>query len=272
MILGDEHAIIACIKLFNALINCIVFKLLSAKIKCKKSLIFFSNLISFTVTATFIISIILGSCIFAININELVSDLNFNPFVTGLICAMLLIVYYIIVFGILLIVFICLLNKLKFNSISEEEKYSFFLLKEKHQVIVILEKDNKNVFLLADFINKNEIKPAIYTRYNKKIGLLNRNCKTVMYSIMSDNEFKDIRITEVYNKNTKSRMLVVATKKIYNISLNNINLNLYHTPDETLSYNIYGIKVSNDEVNAIKINQNKYKLQKKKYDIPFISK
>lgn len=170
----------------------------------------------------------------------------------------------------------------RFPSIKEEVQYS----KEKdsknfHSVLCILGKTDSDCFVLADFKQKNEIRPAIYTRRRKKVTLIDlRTDVTYFKSINLNNTEKydeqhEVRIRRIKNRITKTQMIYFASDiKNLDIYFNQCLVPKINCEDKIGKFAIYGIveDSENCNCNVVNINGCDYPLIETPVEFYFINK
>lgn len=167
---------------------------------------------------------------------------------------------------------------IRFKSIKDEIQYSNEKYPEKaHTIISILRQTTSDLFVLAYFEKRNEIKPAVYTKRKSKISLMDLRIKTTYYKKLYLEECNDeyIRIHRLENKTTKTKMIFFAsTSKNLQIRINDQLIPKIDCGNKLGDFSIYGI-IENDKncnINTVNINGCNYLITETPVEHYFINK
>ena len=170
---------------------------------------------------------------------------------------------------------------LRFDSFNEEIEYIKNSPQEKHNILSILYETDHDYFVLADFYESGELRPAVFTKYKNKIGIFDLRTDVTYFKKIylknsdDDSEKCNIRVRRIKNKSTKSQMIFFAT------SANNLEL---HFNNEVIpkincyskigEFSIYGIIENNKNTNCnvVQVNGLEYPLIETTVQYFFINK
>lgn len=166
----------------------------------------------------------------------------------------------------------------RFISIKDEVQYSNEKYPDDaHTVISVLSQTTSDLFVLAYFRKRNEIRPAVYTKRKNKITLMNLRIKTTYYKKLYLEECKDeyIRIHRLENKTTKTKMIFFAsTANNLQIRINDQLIPKIDCGNKVGKFSIYGAIENNDNQNIdiVNINGCDYQIVETSVEFYFINK
>lgn len=170
---------------------------------------------------------------------------------------------------ILLLMIVFAIVKPSFNSIDEEVEFCKNNNILVHSVLEILEIDDRNIFVIAKYLNNHRIIPALFTKSHGKINLMDVLDRTITYYPIDIEDNKSVKISCVTNLLTKSSMLIVTSREDILCYRRNSLIPLIRRCDSKWKVNIYGMIINEKNINIdeICINSKSYKLieNKKQY-------
>lgn len=256
---------------FFKMIELLYTEILPNKILSKKSI--FAKI--FEILKVLIFSCLAISIILAILIVLIYLIKQIDNFILAVFLIALSVILTVAVVSITLILSIHSAEFLSFqDEIDVSNEYNF----EKHTIIAVLKKTDKDIFVLADFKSKHELRPAVFTKKNNTISLINLKTKTTYYKkiYLGDyDEFEYIRIQRLENKTTKTKMIFFAsTVNNLKIHFNNQLIPKIDCGNKLGKFSIYGM-IENDDsqnVNTVNINGCDYSIIETPVKYYFINK
>lgn len=161
---------------------------------------------------------------------------------------------------------------IEFDSFEDEINFSKIKGLSKHTVLLILQETKNDCFVLANFDDYIGIRPAVYKKRRKRIGLIDLYQKTTWYKKIfldksENNDNNDIRILRIKNKSSKTQMIVFTTKiNSLDIYINNVKIPKIDFENKIGEFYLYG-KIENSKTmncTTVNINGSNYNLMESK--------
>lgn len=195
--------------------------------------------------------------LFTINTAYFVTHSDF-PILTLVLAIVIILISYIIL--------VIKIYGIRFHSIKEEIQYTTDTYpSDKHSVLTFLQQTEKDCFVLAYFKKSGEIRPAVYTKYGRKITLLDLRTDTIFYkkiclSVNNDYNTDNVRVRRLRNKSTNTQMVFFASDiDPLDIYIKNRKADYYGSIGK---FSVYGMIDDTETVNTnvITINGCEYQL------------
>lgn len=265
-----EDLFIFCYDALKIIFRDLLFTKLFSRSRNNKTKALLLKILCFT-----FISIIVVSLIYIVVLLEdfWASLFNFANPTISLISGISVALFYVsVVIFLLFSIYKIAVNRVKFVDFREETACSKNnRLFENHKVLLVLDEDIKNIFVFAHFEERNEIRPAVFTKHGNKIGFCNIREEHFTQKIIKDG--KIIKLCKIINKSTQTAMLVLISQDEVNVNFKNINFKKVNY--SSLDYNIYTAFISLEEyknISEIYINNIKFKLNNWNLSYPYIYK
>lgn len=159
-------------------------------------------------------------------------------------------------------------HTMRFDSFKEETfYYNDNFPDDAHEVLSVLKNTKTDIFVLAYFKKRQEIKPAVYTIHKNKISYLNLRVETTYFQkiYLNENDLENyIRVFRIKNKSTTTQMLFFAyNNESLNIRFDSQPLSSMVCRNTIGKFYIYGIVEDfKNPYNSVNINGNNYSLSK----------
>lgn len=156
---------------------------------------------------------------------------------------------------------------LEFESFEDEMDFSYKNGFSRHTVILILQQTKNDCFVLAYFCGYLGIRPAVYKKHGKRIGLIEIYKENIYYKTFylyeSDaNKNYSVRVYRIKNKLTKTQMIVFASENAtLNIRINNTVIPPIVPENKIANFSIYGTVETYDTRGCEEVIINSYKYQ-----------
>ena len=255
---------------FFKLIELLFTEILPRKILCKKSaLAKIYEIFKIFIFSFFVIFIIIAIIIVVLFIIKNIDNFIF---------AMLIIALSIILtVAIVIITLIFSIYSAEFFSLQDEIDFVNENNFEKHTIRAVLKTTSTDLFVLADFYERNEIRPAIFTKKDNSIRLIDLRIKTTYYKKLYLEECNDeyIRIRRLENKTTKTKMILFAsTANNLQIRINDQLIPKIDCGNNLGNFSIYGAIENNKgcNINTVNINNCNYQIIETPVKFYFINK
>lgn len=177
-----------------------------------------------------------------------------------------------------MIVIVICVNGARYKSIEEEVNDEKCENPETaHDVLMVLSDNEKETFVLACYHLDDIIRPAMYTKYGKRLTSIDLHASITSYKKIYPipnlhSKDANVRIMRIRNKRSKNQMIFFATKLANaNIIFDGKEPELYEC-EGLGEFRIFGCPYTADSKPEVTINGEAYPLKQTLVDFMFISK